>query len=328
MNWESQLGRRFKLRDLHVFFTVVQRGSMAKAAQELGVSQPAVSEVIADLEHAVGVRLLDRSPQGVEPTMYGRALLRRSIAVFDELKQSVRDIEFLSDPNSGELRIGCSESIAAILSPIVQRFLRQYPGVTMDVDYMTAPIEQGLSELRNRKFDLLLARLRTLLPRHHPVRDDLNVESLFDDRLVVAAGARSRWANRREIELAELSNEHWILPAAGIWGRDGMAELFQAEGMDLPKVSVATLSVPLRIDLVHSGKFVTVLPRSLADRYALKVLPVDLPLPPWPISVMTLKNRTLSPVAERFIEHVRDYTRPMRAGERTQPRRNAPAAGL
>jgi DNA-binding transcriptional LysR family regulator len=102
IEWESQIGRRLKLRDLHVFLTVVQCGSMAKAAQQLGVSQPAVSEVIADLEHALGVRLVDRSASGVEPTPYGGALLKRSLAAFDELKQSIRDIEFLSDRTAGK----------------------------------------------------------------------------------------------------------------------------------------------------------------------------------------------------------------------------------
>src|SRR5882757_4191885 len=121
IDWESQIGRRMRLHDLHVFSTVVQRGSMAKAAQQLGVSQPAVSEVIADLEHALGVRLLDRHPQGVEPTRYGDALIKRSTAVFDELKQSVRDIEFLADPTSGEVKLGCTEAMAAILSPVMER---------------------------------------------------------------------------------------------------------------------------------------------------------------------------------------------------------------
>jgi hypothetical protein len=72
IDWESQIGRRLKLRDLHVFSTVVQCGSMAKAARQLGVSHPAVSEVVADLEHAVGVRLLDRSARGIA-TIYSRA---------------------------------------------------------------------------------------------------------------------------------------------------------------------------------------------------------------------------------------------------------------
>src|SRR5262249_43332506 len=89
IDWERQIGRRFKLRDLHVFATVVQRGSMAKAAEQLGVSQPAISEVIADLERALGVRLLDRNPQGVEPNIFGRALFKRCRAVFDELKQGI-----------------------------------------------------------------------------------------------------------------------------------------------------------------------------------------------------------------------------------------------
>src|SRR5262245_1885269 len=117
IDWESQIGRRLRLRDLHVFHTVAQQGSMAKAAAQLGVSQPAVSEVIADLEHALDVRLLDRSPQGVEPTQYGRALLKRSIVVFDELKQSVQDIEFLADPTSGEVKIACSPLIAFTIMP-------------------------------------------------------------------------------------------------------------------------------------------------------------------------------------------------------------------
>lgn len=96
IDWDSQIGRRLRLRDLHVFSTVAQRGSMAKAAAQLGVSTPTVSEVIADLEHGLGVRLLDRSPKGVEPTRYGHALLKRTLVVFDELKQCIKDIEHLS----------------------------------------------------------------------------------------------------------------------------------------------------------------------------------------------------------------------------------------
>src|SRR5262245_62693887 len=84
IDWESQIGRRLRFRDLHVLSVVVQRGSMAKAAAQLGVAQPSVSEVIADLEHALGVRLLDRSPKGIEPTVYASVLLKRSLVAFDE----------------------------------------------------------------------------------------------------------------------------------------------------------------------------------------------------------------------------------------------------
>ena len=72
-----------------------------------------MSKTIADLEHMLGVRLLDRTPRGVELTLYGRAPLKRSLAVFDELRQSVKEIEFLTDPTAGELRVGFSEVPAA-----------------------------------------------------------------------------------------------------------------------------------------------------------------------------------------------------------------------
>jgi DNA-binding transcriptional LysR family regulator len=87
--WSARIGRRIRLRDLHVLLTVVQCGSMARAAQQLSVTQPAISKSVADLEFALGVKLLDRGPQGVEPTDYGKAFARRGLAVFDELRQGV-----------------------------------------------------------------------------------------------------------------------------------------------------------------------------------------------------------------------------------------------
>src|SRR5215510_9923144 len=149
IDWESQIGRRLKLRDLHVFSTVVQRGSMAKAAQHLGVSQPSVSEVIANLEHALGVRLLDRSAQGIEPTIYGDALLTRSVAVFDELKQIIRDIQFLSDATTGEVRIGCMEGPwwFTLLPDVILRFSKQYPRIAVHADMIdhSVPSKSTLS---------------------------------------------------------------------------------------------------------------------------------------------------------------------------------------
>jgi len=115
IDWDRQVGRRLKLRDLHVFITVARCGSMAKAATELDVTQPVVSEVIAGLEHTIGVRLFERSPQGVMPTLYGDALLAGGAMALDELKQTIDRIEFLADPAVGELKIGCPETIAAIL---------------------------------------------------------------------------------------------------------------------------------------------------------------------------------------------------------------------
>jgi DNA-binding transcriptional LysR family regulator len=314
IDWENQIGRRLSLRDLHVLFTVVQRGSMAKAAAQLGVSQPAVSEVIADLEHALGVRLLDRSPQGVEPTMYGRAILKRSTVAFDELKQGIREIEFLSDPTTGELRIGCPESLAAsILPPVVQRFSQQYPRVVLHMREVVSPTREW-PDLRNRRLDLVLERLVKPLTAQD---EDLNVEVLFCDELVVAAGAQTPWARRRKIDLAELVNEPWIVAPPNTWGDTIVAEAFRARGLDSPKVTLTTFSVHLRTHLLATGPYIAAFPRSVLDLnarwFSLKVLPVDLPVRPWPVVAVTVRNRTLNPMAQRFIDEVRVFTKSMNA---------------
>src|SRR5712671_124109 len=113
MQLSDRIGRRMKLQDLHILMTVMQSGSMRKAAQVLNITQPAISRSIAELEHALGVRLLERHRQGIEATEYGRALLDCGMAVFDDLRQGVKNIEFLADPTTGEVRIGSTAFLAS-----------------------------------------------------------------------------------------------------------------------------------------------------------------------------------------------------------------------
>jgi DNA-binding transcriptional LysR family regulator len=308
-NWDSRIGRRLRLRDLHVFFAVVQAGSMAKAAAHLRITQPSVSKAIGDLEAELGVRLFDRSPQGVAPTMYGSALVKCGSAVFDELRQGIRSIEFLANPKQGELRIGCVAGITAtmILPLVIQRVRQQYPGVLLHVDDVSS-LALLLSGLRDRKFDLAMTRtVRPLTVEE----DDLNVEILFNDRMVVVAGVRNPLSRRRKIDLAELIDEPWILSEPDTWNYMRLAEAFQARGLAMPKASLVTLSVPLRAHLLVNGPYIApfadaTLPLLNSNHHDLKALPVNLPDRPWPVLIVTLKNRTLVPVAERFIECARE----------------------
>src|SRR5215470_15922402 len=151
MEWESRLGRRLRMRDLYILSTVVKSGTMGKAARALAMSQPAVSEAIANLEHLLAVRLLDRSPRGIEPTIYATAILKRTKVVFDELKQGVLDLQSLADPATGEVSIGYSNMIAATVFPyIIERFSEKYPRVAMQVDLVPARSANFLPGLRDR----------------------------------------------------------------------------------------------------------------------------------------------------------------------------------
>jgi DNA-binding transcriptional LysR family regulator len=310
VDWESRIGRRLRLRDLHIFFAVAESGSMAKTAAILRVTQPAVSKAIADLEAAIGVRLLDRSPRGVEPTVYGHALLECGSAVFDELRQGIRKIEQLTDPTSGELRIGCQATLAGTALPvIIEQLSDRYPRLTFDViDLITPTLE--FPALRQRKIDLVLTHLPGPAAGNK-LGDELASEVVFEDRLYIAAGAQSRWARRRKIDITELADEPWLVPPAGSWSWSFVADAFAAKGRGMPKVKVATYSVPLLRSLPSSGKLITVegglTLHFVGKQMGIQALPIDLPFWPWPVSIVMLKNRTISPVANLFIEYVRTF---------------------
>jgi DNA-binding transcriptional LysR family regulator len=198
MEWETRLGHRFRVRDLYILSTVIKAGGMAKAARQLAMSQPSVSAVIANLESVLGVRLLDRDTRGIEPTIYAEAILKRSVAIFDELKQTVNDVQFLADPAKGELKIGCPDTSAATVVPqMIERFSEKYPLAVLYVDNVPT-FSDALPVLRSRQYDLVFARLYQPLTS---VVDDLNVERLFDDPVVVVAGKHSPWARRRKVRL-------------------------------------------------------------------------------------------------------------------------------
>jgi DNA-binding transcriptional LysR family regulator len=233
MQLSDRIGRRMKLQQLHVLMTVVQAGSMKKAAALLNTSQPAVSRSIAELEHTIGVRLLDRNTQGVEPTECGRTMLNHGIAALDELKQGVKNIEFLADPGAGEVRIGSSPYIAENFgSAVIKRLFRRYPRIIFHL--VTAEETDRLHrELSERNVDLLIARRAGLF-----TDEKLGFEPLYDSSFVVVAGARNAWIRRRRIALAELVNESWVLPPPeGLLG-PAYLEVFRASGLDYPRTCV------------------------------------------------------------------------------------------
>jgi DNA-binding transcriptional LysR family regulator len=318
VHWEQQIGRRLRLRDLFVFFTVVEYGSMAKAAAKLGVSTPSISEVIAALEHALGVRLLDRTPKGIVTTAYGDALLARGRAAFDELRQGIRDIEFIADPDAGELRIGCPESIAAgFLVPVLERFSKDHPRVRFHVVPVHQPTVE-FPELQERRIDLVFARLAKD-PVQGRLTDELNAEVLFYDRYSVVVGDKSKWARRRRAKLADLVDEPWIMTPLDALGDSFVVKAFKTRGLKPPSLVITTFSIHLRNNLVGSGKFITALPGSVlrlyGKRHALKELSIELSVDS-PVAVVTLRNRTLGPTVQSFIQCARDVAKSL-AGYRT-----------
>lgn len=277
---------------------------MSKAAVGLNTTQSAISRSIADLEHTVGVRLLDRSSQGIEATQFGSALLRRGTAVFDELQQGMQEIEFLNNPEVGEVRIGAAPAQSeAIVLAVIDQLSRQYPRMIFHV--MSVGTPSVYEELRQRRIELGFVRMSGVLSE-----DDLEQEFLFEERLAVVASIENPWTRRRRLNLANLMNEPWTWPPA----LDSLVvQAFRESGLEPPRATVYADAINLRTRLADAGRFLAVVPASILSfsnrRASLKELPVKFPTTALQIGVVTLKNRTLGPVAQLFIKRAREIAK-------------------
>jgi DNA-binding transcriptional LysR family regulator len=302
MPWNERTKRRLKLRDLDILMAVIETGSMGKAANRLGISQPAVSKGMVELEDALGVQLVDRSRRGVVPTAYGLALSKRSVAIFNDLRQGVQDIDFLTDPTKGEIRIGATDpAMVAIVAPVIDRLSRTYPGMFFHV--AVGGNETLYRNLTERNIELATCRTTGDLP------DDLSAEILFHDSFAVMTSAKNPLTRRRKLTLGELANEPWtIFPYDEFFGAM-IADAFRASGHKPPHLTVSSPSFSVQNELLATGRFLTVLPgfmlRVPGRTPPLKAVRVSLPNSPMPIAIITLKNRTLTPLAQLFIANVR-----------------------
>ncbi|WP_210203128.1 LysR family transcriptional regulator, partial [Bradyrhizobium sp. UFLA03-84] len=309
MQMSDRIGKRMKLHDLHVLMAVVQAGSMGKAALMLDTTQPNISRSIAELEHAFGVRLLDRHRRGIEPTECGRALLDCGAAVFDELRRGVRSIEFLADPTAGEVRIGSTAFLAAsFVSALIDQLSRRHPRIRFEL--VTGYMEALHRDLSERKVDLLIVRSSGPL-----TNERLHFQPLFEDTYVVAAGAKNPWARRRNIQLSDLAGERWVLPPRESVIGSIITQAFRGSGFEYPRATVVTDSPHMRVSLLETGRFITVFPASaltfLAKDSALKILSVELPAARRPNGMVTVKDRAVSPVVQLVIDCARELAKPM-----------------
>src|SRR5262249_30433015 len=200
-------------------------------------------------------------------------------------------------------RIGCTEPIAA--GPglaVIDQLTRRHPRMVFHV--VTGPPSTLYRELNERNIELVMAIASD------PTNEHMVAESLFDDCFVVVAAAQSPWTRRRKIDLAELANEPWTLLPSDSLGYAGLdhafvAEAFRARGLEPPRATVITTSLNLRNSLLATGRFLSVLPNFVLMRpgiASLKALPVDLPKTQRRFFLITLRHRTLSPLAELFIK--------------------------
>jgi DNA-binding transcriptional LysR family regulator len=312
MAHRDRISRRLKVRDFEMIEIIATRGSMARAAEDLGLSQPAISKAISDLERDLGVAVFDRNTRGVQLTESGQVLLRRGRVILDELHHGLDEIENISDPTIGLVRVGVSLAQSLFISAVVEHTSRRYPSIKFSV-VMSDPL--GLIQaLRNRELDFVVCRAQ--MAERDP---DLEAEVLFQDRNEVVVASNHPLARRRKLALSELMGERWALAAPNTYIGELVRSAFRAQSLPMPQAVVSTSSMQLRFELMETSGFLTVASRSMVSHPSrkgrIKALPVDFADEAGPMASITLKGRQLTKVSNIVIEEARAVARSIASDE-------------
>jgi DNA-binding transcriptional LysR family regulator len=291
-----------ELRDIEYFAAVAEYGHLGRAAESLGLSQPALSKSLRRLEQAVGGRLVRRTPKGVELTAEGSALLLRVRELRMSLKDIEREITELSQGRVGHLRIGIGEATGEhLLGNAISALLKDAPRVTLKLG--TSDNDVMLPALRDGRLDLVINYLPPTLP------EGLTQEQLYDEEMVVCASADHRLAGLKRVKLTDLVQERWASSESVLPGPQWLRRAFEDRGLPPPRVAVESRAVRVRFQSLASSGLLGFTSRSVfeqgAQAFRLTQLPVrDLA---WTraVGVIHRTDAYLSPAARRLIEILR-----------------------
>jgi DNA-binding transcriptional LysR family regulator len=293
-----------KTRQLVLLVELGRHGSILHAAQAANLTQPAASKLLADLEHALGVKLFERLPRGVAPTWYGEVMIRRAGAALAELDAGHQEVMELLSGLSGRVAVGAVLTPSTTLLPAAVTLLKQrQPRVHVAISVDTSKIL--IQHLQNGELDLVIGRV---LDSESAAQ--LSFEPLTDEPHSLIVRADHPLAGRQDLTLPELARQGWILPPAGSILRDRLTALFLSAGLDQPQQTVETLSLPVITSLLGQSDMVSALPAELVRPYLdaglLTVLAFDLGLRMDAYGIVTRRGHQLSPCAELMLACLRE----------------------
>ncbi len=288
-----------ELRDIEYFATVAEHGHLGRAAEALGLSQPALSKSLRRLEKALQAKLVTRTPKGIDLTAEGSVLLANVSPLRLSLQDVARKIADMSAGAAGHLRIGAAPGAADYLLPAAfGTLLNDAPNVTVSVTVEPEPVM--VAALRNGQLDLVVTRLAA------PPYESIIQKRLYDDDFIVYASADHRLARLLRVEIADVAQERWAFPAI-----DGVVckwaqRVFADHGLAPPRVTLVGGPMQIRLQAIGSSHLLGIAPRQIVQQIAPRLRLIEIPVKElaWSrhVAVGYRKDAYLSPVALRFID--------------------------
>ncbi|MEU2717005.1 transcriptional regulator CynR [Streptomyces sp. NPDC007205] len=288
-----------ELRHLRYLLAVAEHGSFTRAAEELHISQPTLSQQIKQLERTVGVQLLDRTGRTVRPTDAGAVYVEHARRALRDLAAAERAVHDVQDLSRGHLRLAVTPTFTAyLIGPVIAELHARHPGITLTLTEATQDrIEAGLA---GDEVDLGIA----FTAPHQP---GITATPLFTETLGLVTAAHHPTADHRSMSAQDLDRQELAL-LSGDFATRGHIDAYFTRHRVHPRVTVEANSIQALTEIVQRTGLATVLPDAVThDHPHLTPLPLDPPLPTRTVTLLTREGAYQSAAARAFTHLIHDH---------------------
>ena len=283
-----------ELRQLKYFVKSAEYLNFSVAAKHLYITQSTLSQQIKQLEFELGFELFLRNSRHISLTEAGEEFLPFARKTIDDAEDAVQRLHDLQHVKVGTLRVGVTYSLSTVLTEGVISFMKEFPGIKLEVYYKT--VDELLTLLRDRRLDFILS--------YKPLNDAPDIKSmpLFENSLAVVVCKEHSLASRKNIQLQELEGKHLILPAKGLQARMMLDKLMEQKGIVLSS-NLELNETNILLQLVSTGNFATILSTSAVfGKTRFKAILLDEPGNVMEASLLSLKGTYQKAAAREFIK--------------------------
>ncbi len=298
------LRTRLKMRQILLLVALDDHRNMHKAASHVGMTQPAATRLLGDLERLLKIDLFERNSKGVSPNGYGQSLIRHCRMILATLDHARDEINSISSGATGKTSIGTLQVAAPMLVPKgILRFKKNHPNHTVLVREGTT--STLMPALWRGELDLLVGRAS-----NDVAGEGLKFEALYEEPMCIVTKKNHRLTKRKLLRFSSLAKEEWVLPTPDSIYRKRMDEAFRKAGVSPPHPAVESMSVLTNMLLIQESEMLAVMPAKMAKHYAnlgeLDILTVKPPTLSGPVGVISVLGRPLTPATTDFIQALRD----------------------